>query len=57
MTSRVIGSTDVYSRKKIDKEIDRLSRLHDLSTKRIRDLQRDITDLKRMLGAVLIEQD
>ncbi len=36
---RVIGSTDVYSRKHIDRQLDRLDRLHDLHTKKLHELR------------------
>ncbi len=39
MGPRVIGSTDVYSRKHIDRQLDRLDRLHDLHSQKIRDLR------------------
>ncbi len=38
-TPRVIGSTDVYSRKHIDRQFDRLEKLRLLDKQRLRDLE------------------
>ncbi len=43
--NRVIGSTDVYSRKHIDRNIDRLERLYFAHKSRIRELEIQISEL------------
>ncbi len=53
---KVIGSTDVYSRKHIDREFDRLERLRVHDKQSLRELRADVASLKQMLSAVLIEQ-
>ncbi len=45
MTNRVIGSTDVYSRRHIDRELDRLDRLRVHDKAKIKELQRQLADL------------
>ncbi len=53
---RVIGSTDVYSRKHIDNQHDRLDRLHDLHSKKLSDLKIRIVRLEQAIGNYLKEQ-
>ncbi len=48
---RVIGSTDVYSKKHIDRALDRLDRLHDLHSEKIRDLRRALARLQGLINA------
>ncbi len=50
---RVIGSTDVYSRKAIDRVTDRLDKLHYLNLKKIGDLKARITELERIVREIL----
>ncbi len=49
-TSRVIGSTDVYSRKHIDKQFDRLERLRGYDKESIRDLRKRVQELESLIG-------
>ncbi len=53
---RVIGSTDVYSRKHLDRQYDRLDRLHDVHSKKIGDLKLRIVKLEEAVGKHLKEQ-
>ncbi len=48
-TKGVIGSTDVYGRKHIDRQLDRLDRLHDLHSKKISDLRVALRHLEGLL--------
>ncbi len=56
---RVIGSTDVYSRKHIDRQFDRLDRLRSRDKERIRELEQQVaaliawkTNLQRVGAAI-----
>ncbi len=53
--ARVIGSTDVYSRKHIDREVDRWSRLHDVNKQKIRDLKGRLDRLEGLIPAWLLD--
>lgn len=46
MTDRVIGSTDVYSRKYIDRQFDRLDRLHSANKDKITALKTQLASLR-----------
>ncbi len=46
---RVVGSTDVYSKKHIDRGLDRLDRLHDKSTARYRVLKGRVERLEALI--------
>ncbi len=50
----MIGSTDVYSRKHIDREHDRLERLYFAHKDRIRDLEHDLAELRSIQQRVVI---
>lgn len=43
--TRVIGSTDVYSRKHLDRQLDRLDRLHAANKQKIADLKQQLASL------------
>lgn len=45
-----IGSTDVYSRKHIDKQFDRLERLRSYDKERIRELEADLKLINEFLS-------
>ncbi len=50
-------ATDVYSRKKIDQMIDRLSRLHDLNRDKIKRLKGAITALEGLILGKMVEKE
>ncbi len=52
--TRVIGSTDVYSRKHIDRQIDRLERLYHAHKDRLRDLEHELAELRSIQQRVVI---
>ncbi len=47
-TKKVVGSTDVYSRKHIDRQNDRLDRLHDVHSRALRLLRIRVTELEKI---------
>ncbi len=48
-SKRVIGSTDVYPRKHIDRQVDRLERLHGYNKTKIADLKARIAALEKLV--------
>ncbi len=50
---RVIGSTDVYSRKYIDKKYDSLHRRVDLYGDKISELREEVSNLKRFITEMM----
>ncbi len=55
--TRVIGSTDVYSRKHIDRQNDRLDRRVDHHGDRLKDLIQRVGVLEQLLAKTLGRQD
>ncbi len=54
---RVVGTTDVYTRRHIDKQLDRLDRLHDFHADKIRVLKDRIANLENLVKGKPFEEE